>query len=65
MPGAEDFRAAWDGLDADTRDWLTTHNGEPLAEWITVPPSWVGADGALRDEIVDWVEAVANGEQPG
>ena len=69
----------WPRLRPETRDWLTEHNGEPLPaevlEEITSvggePTSeawWVGEqrpDGLhLSDAAVDWVEAVANGEDP-
>jgi hypothetical protein len=67
----------WPLVDAETRDWLIEHNGEPLpphviddimaatggtsdSEW------WAGeSDGPqLSDEAVDWIEAIANDEEP-
>lgn len=59
-------RIQWDGLDEDTRDWLISHNGEPVeaAVLAVIPTAWVGGDGTLIDEVVDWIEAVANGEDP-
>ena len=69
----------WPRLSPTTRDWLTEHNGEPLPADILdeitdvggEPSSeawWVGEQGPdglhLSDDAVDWVEAVANGENP-
>ena len=69
----------WPRLSPETQRWLTEHNGEPLPaevlEQITrvggEPTSdswWVGEQGPdglrLSDAAVDWVEAVANGEDP-
>jgi hypothetical protein len=68
----------WPLVDAETRDWLIEHNGEPLppnviADIMVVTGGttdsewWAGesADGPqLSDEAVDWIEAVANDEEP-
>ena len=69
----------WPRLRPETRGWLIEHNGEPLPadvlDEITgvggEPRSeawWVGEPGPdglhLSDAAVDWVETVANGEDP-
>jgi hypothetical protein len=68
----------WPLVSAETRHWLVEHNGEPLTPQITSdimsvtsgatgPEWWAGesADGPqLTDAAVDWIEAVANGEDP-
>jgi hypothetical protein len=68
----------WSLVSAKTRHWLAGHNGEPLTSPViadimtvtngaTMPQWWAGesADGPhLTDAAVDWVEAVANGEDP-
>lgn len=62
----DSIRTVWDGLDSETRDWLISHNGEAVEAAVleVIPARWVAADGALVDEVVDWIEAVANGEDP-
>lgn len=52
------------------------HNGEPLASRVvdaltlanggSADPSWCSDDhdGALTDEVVDWIEGIANAEEP-
>ena len=68
----------WPLVHAETRDWLFEHNGEPLPQHViadilavtggkTDSDSWAGEseDGPqLSDEAVDWIEAVANDEEP-
>jgi hypothetical protein len=68
----------WPLVTAQTRDWLIEHNGEPLPQHIagdilavtgggTDSEWWAGEsdDGPqLADEAVDWIEAVANDEEP-
>lgn len=68
----------WPLVSAETRAWLMDHNGEPLLPSVvtdimavtggsTEPEWWAGesADGPLlTDGAVDWIEAVANGEDP-
>lgn len=74
------IEAWWPRVTPETQHWLMAHNGEPLdiavrndilqvtggefdASW------WAGDshDGAseLSDAAVDWIEAQANGEDPG
>jgi len=74
-----DMHEWWQGRDEETRDWLIAHNGEPVRAdvlesivasggVITSAAWWVGGpapDGFhLSDEATDWIETVANGEQP-
>jgi hypothetical protein len=68
----------WPLVDAETRNWLIEHNGEPLPPNViadiravtggTTDSEWwadESADGPqLSDEAVDWIEAVANDEEP-
>ncbi|MDQ0732433.1 hypothetical protein [Arthrobacter sp. B1I2] len=62
----------------ETRNWLIAHNGEPLNPQVsadilvatrgaTEPEWWAGdsADGhQLTDAATDWIETIANGEDP-
>lgn len=69
----------WPKVTPSTREWLTENNGdavpaEILAEVVAAGGSiasdawWVGETGPagffLSDEACDWIEAVANGEEP-
>lgn len=69
----------WPRLSQETRDWLVAHNGDEVpaavvaeitrAGGLVAGDAWgAGHDtpqGAyLPDEVVDWIEAVANGEVP-
>ena len=72
------FSALWKTLTMETREWLMDHNGEALSEAVleemvtanggSDDPTWYGedADGSprLSDRIVDWIETVANDEEP-
>ncbi|GAA4485813.1 hypothetical protein GCM10023094_41230 [Rhodococcus olei] len=77
--GGMDVTQWWPRLSPEARDWLVEHNGEPLDpavaheilavnDGVTDPGWWQGdpADGMseLTDDVVDWIEAVANGEGP-
>jgi hypothetical protein len=68
----------WPRLDAEAQAWLVAHNGEAVADVVldkivaaggvvTSDAWWIGESGPdgfyLSDEAVDWIEAVANGEQ--
>ncbi|KQQ67470.1 hypothetical protein [Microbacterium sp. Leaf320] len=67
----------WPTLAPETREWLIAHNGEPIptdvasainGADVSVDPT-AGRRGAtpgiaLSDEDVDWIEAVANDEDP-
>ncbi len=69
----------WPRLTPETRGWLIEHNGEALPTDVlnelarvgaemTREAWWVGEhrpDGLhLSDDAVDWIDAVANGEDP-
>ncbi|HEU4756049.1 MAG TPA: hypothetical protein VFS72_05250 [Agromyces sp.] len=66
----------WPELEASTRQWLIAHNGEPVPEAVVrdirraggtdAAEVSIGEDGSasLSDDAVDWIEAVANEEQP-
>ncbi|NUS34924.1 MAG: hypothetical protein HOQ04_00395 [Pseudarthrobacter sp.] len=68
----------WPLVTAETRNWLIAHNGEPLTQAVsaeilsatrgaTESGWWAGesADGPqLTDAAVDWIETIANGEDP-
>ncbi len=73
------MEAWWPKLKPLTRDWLIANNGEalpsPVLEDIAGAGGsiasnawWVGENGPsgsfLSDAAIDWIEAVANGEQP-
>ena len=67
----------WPSVDAETRDWLIEHTGEPLppdviagimtaTDGTTASDWWAGEseDGPqLSDQAVDWIEATANDEE--
>jgi len=72
-----DIRVWWPMLDAETREWLMEHNGEPLppnvADVVTAAGGTTDSRNRanesssslqLSDEAVDWIESVANGEDP-
>ncbi|MHA6513486.1 hypothetical protein [Tessaracoccus sp. Z1128] len=69
----------WPRLRAETRDWLIANNGDVVPSAVVeeiiraggdaTSDAWrageSGADGFyLADEVVDWIEEVANGETP-
>ena len=75
--GSVDFPQIWPRLTPLSRSWLIEHNGEPLpddligevlgvaggetnAEWWAGPS--VDGQTQLNDEVVDWIETVANGD---
>jgi hypothetical protein len=73
------IEAWWPRLPADTREWLIRNNGDAVQSKIVeaieraggkvTPDAWwvsqYGPDGLyLSDDAVDWVEAVANDEEP-
>jgi len=61
-------RAWWDRLDAGVQEWLMDNNGVQLpaevADTILAAGGEAAAGRALPDEVVDWIEAVANDESP-
>jgi hypothetical protein len=56
----------WPKLTEDARAWLLQNVGSPLPLEISADIASAGgpATTELPDEIVDWVEAIANGEEP-
>ena len=68
----------WPLVDAETRGWLIQHNGESLPPHViadimavtggTTDSDWWAGESAdspqLSDESVDWIETVANDEEP-
>lgn len=72
------LEAWWNAVGPETRAWLVAHNGEPLPPDVVgeitavsgpVGPgtAWATQDDdglRLSDDAVDWVESVANGEDP-
>lgn len=68
----------WPQLSSETREWLIAHNGEPVPADVAsaingaadlLDPSAAQRRAitpglALSDEDVDWIEAVANDEDP-
>lgn len=69
----------WPLLSDPSRNWLIEHNGEPLDEGVkaeifaindgAADPSWWSGSSSeglseLTDDAIDWIEAVANEEQP-
>jgi hypothetical protein len=69
----------WPLLAEQSRHWLIEHNGEPLDQSVKgdifgvndgdADPSWWAGESTegvseLTDAAIDWIEAVANGEQP-
>jgi len=76
--GVMDFPQIWPHLSTSSQSWLMKHNGEPLpddliaeilsvtggeqnAQWWTGPS--VEGETQLTDEVVDWIETVANDDQ--
>ncbi len=71
-----DVLTLWPMLSSGTRDWLIEHNGEAVSDEVVAEfvalngglddPDWwsgdTGDDRRLHDSDVDWIEAVANGE---
>lgn len=67
----------WAKLPQETREWLIAHNGEPLPDNVasTVRDAGTPFDHAawwddsgttitFADRAIDWIEAVANDEDP-
>ena len=73
------IEAWWPRLSQETRDWLVAHNGDEVTPTVMAEINRAGGlvsthawgaghdtpQGAyLPDDVVDWIEAVANGEVP-
>lgn len=69
----------WPKLDPSAQEWLVANNGDAVSAEVlsqitavggivTSDAWWVGKNGPtgfyLSDEATDWIEAVANGENP-
>lgn len=60
--------AWWDQLDPHVQEWLIDNNGDSvpveIARHIEAAGGAVVVGEPLPDDVVDWIEAVANGEVP-
>jgi hypothetical protein len=57
----------WPKIRQASRDWLVANNGDAVRGDVADDIIRVGGEIAgsyLSDDAVDWVEAVANGEEP-
>lgn len=58
----------WPKLKKSTRQWLIENNGDTIPANLIVEISEAGGavDSGFHfsDEVVDWIEATANGEKP-
>ena len=65
----------WPKLTPSTREWLMENNGDAVPPKVVAEVTRAGGSGAidsesedsdyyLSDEDVDWIETVANGEEP-
>lgn len=67
-----DIEQWWPKLQPATRDWLVGNNGDVVPAGLAVEITAAGGSfqdsspsGSLfPDDTVDWIEAVANGEEP-
>lgn len=65
--GAMSIEMWWPKIRQESRDWLVANNGDLVRQDIVdeiVRAGGVVTGAYLPDEVVDWVEAVANGERP-
>lgn len=60
--------AWWDRVDPHVQAWLIENNGDSVPAEIARHIVAAGGDAVvgepLPDDVVDWIEAVANGESP-
>jgi len=60
--------AWWNQVDPRVQAWLIDNNGDSIpaeiAGHIVAAGGDVTVDEPLSDDVVDWIEAVANGESP-
>ena len=58
----------WSRVDPRVQEWLIDNNGDSVTTEIAGHIVAAGGDVTvgepLPDEVVDWIEAVANGESP-
>jgi hypothetical protein len=68
-----DIEQWWPNLKPSTREWLIENNGDEVPAEVAAEISEAGgmlADPSessgfqLSDDATDWIEAVANGEEP-
>jgi hypothetical protein len=58
----------WPNLRPATREWLLANNGDMIRADVVDELTMAGRSTStdeLADDEVDWIEAVANGEEPG
>ena len=58
----------WPKLEPATQEWLMANNGNVIPADIAGELTKAGRSAStyqLADEEIDWIEAVANGEEPG
>jgi hypothetical protein len=58
----------WPDLRPATREWLLANNGDAIPADIVDELTMAGRSSStdhLADDEIDWIEAVANGEEPG
>ena len=58
----------WPKLEPATREWLVANNGDVIPGDIVDEMTKAGRSASteqLVDDEIDWIEAVANGEEPG
>jgi hypothetical protein len=58
----------WPNLRPATRDWLLENNGDTIPADVVDELTMGGRSTStdqLADDEIDWIEAVANGEEPG
>jgi hypothetical protein len=69
----------WPKLKPSAREWLIENNGDEVPAELVTEIAGAGGPGAsdpwwghqsasgfyFPDEVIDWIEAVANGEDPG
>lgn len=61
------IEAWWPRIRRQSRAWLMDNNGDAVPEDIVAEIVRAGGEisgSYLSDDAVDWVEAVANGEEP-
>ena len=58
----------WDRVNPGVQEWLIDNNGDSVPADIAAHIRAAGGDVTngepLPDDVVDWIEAVANGESP-
>lgn len=56
----------WDEIGSSVQEWLVENNGDSIPADVAAQIRAAGGDATvgepLPDEVIDWIEAVANGE---